>query len=198
MNSFRRIIYIGILFLVTTSSIVIFWIYRKDPKSFGDKLQFVNPAVASFVALSNNNLASLGLVYIEGTAIIHITKLVGENIDWELAKRPGKDGKRDRFDGMPSGHTSFAWLAASYTRVFCHNYYVAIPLYVNSIFTGYSRLYEREHSLLQVICAAAFSEILVLLNKLIILRYRIFHATSSTMRFQKFFKKISRSFFAEK
>ena len=44
---------------------------------------------------------------------------------------------KDRFDGMPSGHTNSAWVAAAYIRTFSEDYqYASVPLYITAAVTG--------------------------------------------------------------
>lgn len=64
-----------------------------------------------------------------------------------MSKRPTIEGKKNRYDGMPSGHTASAWVAASYIRTFSEDYkYLSIPLYLTAAVTGYSRIHAKEHT----------------------------------------------------
>ncbi|MDX1917156.1 MAG: phosphatase PAP2 family protein [Rickettsiaceae bacterium] len=150
-------------FIICTSSVLV--LDQKSTKSIGDKLQYVNFAVGTIAALKYNKISTLTIIYAEGVTLVHGIKFMGSVAKWEVCKRPDSEGKRSRFDGLPSGHTAFAWFAASFFRLFSNNYYISLPLYISSIFTGFTRVYSGEHSFLQVFFGALFAEVLVITNQ---------------------------------
>lgn len=125
----------------------------------GDMLQIINPIVAGYTASQEKGVGHFGIVYGQALGIMFATKFVGMQSEWEVSKRPSNLKGKMRFDGFPSGHTTSAWSAASYVRVFSEDYKaLAIPLYATAAITGYSRVKAKAHTKTQVFMAIALSE----------------------------------------
>ena len=139
---------------------------RKGPlRSFGDYMQIINPVFASSLASQERGFGHFALIYGQTWVTMHSVKLIANKGKWQPSRRPSIDGKKDRFDGMPSGHTASAWAAAAYVRTFSENYkYISIPLYVTAAVTGYSRVKAKEHTAGQVIAGAALAELVTYIN----------------------------------
>ena len=139
---------------------------RKGPlRSFGDYMQIINPIFASGFASQENGFGHFALIYSQTWVTMHSVKLMANKGKWQPSKRPSIDGKKDRFDGMPSGHTASAWAAAAYVRTFSEDYkYLSIPLYIAAAATGYSRVKAKEHTTTQVVAGAALAELVTYIN----------------------------------
>lgn len=139
---------------------------RKGPlRSFGDYMQIINPVFASGLASQEKGFGHFALIYGQTWVSMHSVKLVANKSKRQPSKRPSIDGKKDRFDGMPSGHTASAWAAAAYVRTFSEDYkYLSIPLYLTAVVTGYSRVESKEHTTGQVIAGAALAEVVTYIN----------------------------------
>ena len=129
-------------------------------RSFGDYMQIINPIFASGLASQEKGFGHFALIYGQTWVTMHSVKIMASKGKWQPGKRPGIDGKKDRFDGMPSGHTASAWAAAAYIRTFSEDYkYLSIPLYITAVVTGYSRVKAKEHTTSQVVVGAALAEL---------------------------------------
>lgn len=131
----------------------------------GDILQIANPVMASLIANNEKGVGHFGVIYGQSLAFMGASKMIGKSSKLQISKRPAINGKRNRFDGFPSGHTISAWSAASYTRIFSpekKQYY--IPMYFAAAVTGYSRVKAKEHTITQVVAAALLSETITYLN----------------------------------
>lgn len=164
MSKFRNIsvcLFVGFL-----SVNVSFAKSRQSPlRSFGDYAQIINPIVAAGLSSQEKGFGHFAIIYGQSWGIMHGMKLVSDQAKWKPSKRPLVPNKKDRFDGMPSGHTNSAWVAASYVRTFSEDYkYASIPLYITAAITGYSRVYAKEHTTAQVIAAATLAEIVTYIN----------------------------------
>ncbi len=139
---------------------------RKSPlRSFGDYMQIINPVFASGLASQEKGFGHFALIYGQTWVTMHSVKLIANKGKWQPSKRPSIEAKKDRFDGMPSGHTASAWVAASYVRTFSEDYkYISIPLYLTAAVTGYSRIKAKEHTIAQVISGAALAELVTYIN----------------------------------
>ncbi len=139
---------------------------RKSPlRSFGDYAQVINPIIAGALASQEKGFGHYAVIYGETFVSMHAFKLLANSNKWQVSKRPTIEGKKDRYDGMPSGHTASAWIAASYIRTFSEDYkYLSIPLYITAAATGYSRVYAKEHTTGQVIAGAALAELVTFIN----------------------------------
>ena len=132
----------------------------------GDIMQITNPILAGVISSQEKGLGHFSIVYGESLAIMGTSKLIGKSSRLAVSKRPSRSGKRARFDGFPSGHTTSAWTAASYVRVFSDDHkMMAIPLYAAAVITGYSRVKARQHTVTQVVMAAALSESVTMINQ---------------------------------
>ena len=134
-------------------------------RSFGDYMQIINPIFASGLASQEKGFGHFALIYGQTWVTMHSVKIMASKGKWQPGKRPGIDGKKDRFDGMPSGHTASAWAAAAYIRTFSEDYkYLSIPLYITAAVTGYSRVKAKEHTTSQVVVGAALAELVTYIN----------------------------------
>lgn len=134
-------------------------------RTAGDYIQVINPVLSSIIASQEDGLGHFLIIYAQSTVITHGMKLVGQSGKLKLSKRPHIENKKDRYNGMPSGHTNSAWVAASYTRTFSQDYrYLSIPMYIGAVVTGYSRIKSREHTTLQVVSGAALAELVTYIN----------------------------------
>jgi membrane-associated phospholipid phosphatase len=139
---------------------------RKGPlRSFGDYAQIINPLIAGSIASQEKGFGHFAIIYGQSLVAMHSIKYASNQGKWRASKRPFIEGKKDRYDGMPSGHTNSAWIAASYVRTFSEdNQYVSIPLYITAAITGYSRVRAKEHTTAQVLAGAALAEIVTYIN----------------------------------
>lgn len=117
--------------------------------------QVLNPIIASTIATQNRGVGHFTLVHAQALGIMGLGKYAGERLKLPMGKRPDSYSHT----GMPSGHTTSAWSAASYVRLNGGDYrYLAIPLYCSAALTGYSRIQAKRHTLAQVLVAIALSE----------------------------------------
>lgn len=138
---------------------------RSSVRTFGDYFQIVNPIIGSIISSQERGWGHFAFIYGQHLVTVHGVKLIGKSGKWNISKRPHIKNKKDRYEGMPSGHTTSAWSAAAYARTFFEDYkLVSVPLYVTALFTGYSRVKSKEHTVLQVIAGAALSELIVFGN----------------------------------
>jgi membrane-associated phospholipid phosphatase len=139
---------------------------RHSPlRSFGDYAQVINPVLAASLATQEKGLGHFAIIYGQSWGTMHGIKIISNKAKWQASKRPTIEGKKDRFEGMPSGHTNSAWIAASYVRTFSEDYkYMSIPLYLTAAITGYSRVHAKEHTTPQVIAGAALAELVTYIN----------------------------------
>jgi membrane-associated phospholipid phosphatase len=139
---------------------------RKGPlRSFGDYAQIINPLIAGSIASQEKGFGHFAIIYGQSFVAMHSIKYASNQGKWRASKRPFIEGKKDRYEGMPSGHTNSAWIAASYVRTFSEdNQYVSIPLYITAAITGYSRVRAKEHTTAQVLAGAALAEIVTYIN----------------------------------
>lgn len=134
-------------------------------RSFGDYMQIINPILASGLASQEKGFGHFAIIYGQTFVIMHSMKLVAKSGKWEISKRPHVDGKKDRYEGFPSGHTASAWVAASYIRNFSEEYkLLSIPLYITAAITGYSRIKSKEHTVTQVVAGAILAESITFVN----------------------------------
>lgn len=154
------------LFVLFLSINISFAKSRQSPlRSFGDYAQIINPVIAAGLSSQEKGFGHFAIIYGQSWVAMHGIKLVSDKAKWAPSKRPSVHDKKDRFDGMPSGHTNSAWVAASYVRTFSEDYkYVSIPLYITAAITGYSRVRAKEHTAAQVIAGAALAEIVTYIN----------------------------------
>lgn len=134
-------------------------------RSFGDYAQIFNPIIVSGWASQEKGLGHFAMIYTQSFVSMHGIKLISNKAKWGASKRPVIEGKKDRYEGMPSGHTNSAWVAAAYVRTFSEDQkYLSIPLYITAAITGYSRVYAQEHTVVQAIAGAALAEIVTYIN----------------------------------
>ena len=134
-------------------------------RSFGDYAQILNPIIASSIASKEKGFGHFAIIYGQSWIATHGIKLAANKFKWEISKRPFIQQKKDRYDGMPSGHTNSGWLAASYVRIFGGDYKnLSIPLYLSAALTGYSRIRAKEHTTQQVIVGAVLAEAVTYIN----------------------------------
>lgn len=138
---------------------------KSSLRTFGDYTQVMNPLVASAFASQEKGFGHFAIIYTQSFVSMHGIKYIADQNKWGVSRRPNAKNKQERYDGMPSGHTNSAWLAASYIRTF-HNDrpYLSIPFYVTAAVTGYSRVYAKEHTISQVVAGAALAEIITHIN----------------------------------
>lgn len=134
-------------------------------QTFGDYAQIINPLVAATLASQEKGVGHFVMIFGQSTLITHAVKYTSGNSKWKFSKRPSIEGKKNRYDGMPSGHTNSAWVAASYIRTFSkENKHLSIPLYITAAVTGYSRVHAKKHTVSQVVAGAALAEIVTYIN----------------------------------
>lgn len=132
---------------------------------FGDYMQTINPIIAAGLSSQEKGFGHFAFIYAQDFVTMHGIKFISDKTKMPFSKRPHIQDKRDRYDGMPSGHTNSAWIAASYLRTFSQDYkYLSIPLYLTASITGYSRIYSKEHTTTQVIAGAILAEMFTYFN----------------------------------
>jgi hypothetical protein len=136
-----------------------------DLQKFGDYGQILNPFIAAAISTQEKGLGHFAFIFAQDMALTHGVKLALASGKAGIGKRPSKSWKKDKYDGMPSGHTASAWVAAAYIRQFEQNKFASIPFYLIAGVTGYSRIKAKKHTTFQVIAGAALSELIVHLNK---------------------------------
>ena len=163
---FRLAKIIIILAIATVSNIAIAESSRESGlRDFGDYMQVVNPVFVSGLSFCEKGFGHFATIYTQSFLTMHGIKFVSDKNKLYFSKRPYVNGKQDRYDGMPSGHTNSAWVAASYGRTFSKDYnYLSIPLYFTAAVTGYSRIHAKEHTVFQVIAGALLAEAITYLN----------------------------------
>jgi len=140
--------------------------HREGPlTTFGDLAQIINPVISGTMASQEKGFGHFGLIYGQTTLLSFGIKEIGKHIERGAFARPRVGYSCVRYDGMPSAHTASAWSAASYTRAFSENQWAAIPLYISAALTGYSRVYSRQHTTLQVVAGAALAEAVTFVNQ---------------------------------
>ncbi len=132
-------------------------------REIGNVLQIVNPLLGYALTIHTNTNDQYVFDYIMAIGITGLSKQLGNKIKYKQAMRP--DGTT--YKGMPSGHTTSAWLPAAHFRNHASDRLMplAIPLYANAVFTGYSRVRSHRHTVLQVVASAVLCEAVVLINK---------------------------------
>jgi hypothetical protein len=134
-------------------------------RTFGDYAQIINPVIGVVISSQEKGAGHFAIIYGQSFVTMHGTKFIANKMQWNASKRPYVENKKSRYDGMPSGHTNSAWLAASYVRTYSEDYkYASIPLYITAAITGYSRIYAKEHTFGQVIAGAALAELVTYIN----------------------------------
>jgi len=116
-------------------------------KNIGDVSQIALPATAlamTFIKKDKKGLWKFTKSY--GTTFI-ITRILKEAIKKE---RPGNAWS---FDSFPSGHTSSAFSGASFLQR-RYGWKYGIPAYALATFTGYSRVYSKNHDFIDVLTGA--------------------------------------------
>ncbi len=168
MSYLKKIIvnFIVLVVLFSTIKSVLAVKSRYGPlRSFGDYIQIINPVLTADFASQKKDFGYFSLIYGQTFVTVHAMKFIATKNKWRPSKRPSIEGKKNRYDSMPSGHTTSAWVAASYLRTFSDDYkYWSIPLYATAIVTGYSRIHAKEHTLAQVISGAALAEFVTFIN----------------------------------
>ena len=138
---------------------------RSSLRTFGDYMQIINPLFAAGLASQEKGFGHFAIIYSQTFVIMHGTKLIAKSGKWQISKRPHIENKKDRYEGLPSGHTASAFAAAAYVRTFSDEHKIlAIPLYITAAVTGYSRVKAKEHTGLQVVAGAALAEIVTFVN----------------------------------
>lgn len=131
-------------------------------QKFGDIAQVANPLIGSLIAHQNGSLEHYVFVQSQSLTLMGLGKILGQQSRWEIGHRPDDTG----YNGMPSGHTTAAWSAASYVRsnFSTSNDQAAPLLYISAALTGISRVESRRHTIIQVLAAIALSETVNYLN----------------------------------
>ena len=131
----------------------------------GDVLQITNPIIGALVASQEKGFGHFVVIYGESLLFMGALQATGKATKWSVGKRPSRPGKKAVYSGFPSGHTTSAWSAASYIRVFPEDHkMLAVPMYLAAGFTGYSRVKSKKHTATQVVAAAIFSEAITMFN----------------------------------
>lgn len=120
-------------------------------RNIGDILQVANPVATFVFARSDSERLLFAAHYALSMGLVGIGKSSGRHFKYPLALRPDKSA----YTGMPSGHTASAWTAASFTR----NPF----LYATAVFTGFSRIHAKKHTILQVCVSIVIAESIVLI-----------------------------------
>lgn len=154
MNNKKRYKFIGVaaVLMAVFSTITA----RTDTlRTFGDTAQIINPLVALALSSQSKGMPHYTSVQIHSLGLMGASKIAGNELKLSPGKRPGNLG----YTGMPSGHTTSAWSAASYVRHHGGKHqWVAVPLYTSALITAYSRVASKQHTKTQVIAAIILSE----------------------------------------
>jgi hypothetical protein len=163
MSTLKKVLILPILVFAANNAIAD---SKKDNiRTFGDYAQILNPIIASGLASKEKGFGHFAIIYGQNLAAVHGTKYIADQNQWSASKRPNPRNKKERYDGMPSGHTNSAWTAAAYIRTFHEDQpYLSIPFYMTAAITGYSRVHAKEHTISQVIAGAAIAEIITYIN----------------------------------
>ncbi len=133
---------------------------RENLRKAGDIIEFANPIIAYTIAAYHDDDACFLVSYAQVMIATGIGKWSGKKLKYDLAKRPNSSN----FTGMPSGHTASAWLPAAYFRVRRNQPIVTSLLYGGAIATGFSRIYYKRHTVLQVLVSVVLCESVAILN----------------------------------
>ncbi len=137
---------------------------RSTIRTVGDVFQIINPIAALGIASGDKGAGHFAFIYAQEFTALHATKFIGKEAEWSAGKRPHNSTKKNRYDGMPSGHTLSAWSAAAFIRNFKEKPNLSIPFYVTATVTAYSRVKAKEHTIGQVIAGALLSEVITYAN----------------------------------
>ena len=133
----------------------------KVAKSYSHNMQKISPTLTAVITNKDKGLAHYYIIYKQSMLAMQGIKYFGEQYKWEAGKRP----KFNEFNGLPSGHTTSAWISAAYMRTFSKNYkYLAVPLYASAIAMGYSRVKGKHHTIPQVAAGALLAETIIYAN----------------------------------
>jgi membrane-associated phospholipid phosphatase len=164
-NGIKFVLFLSILAIFCSSNVSQANSRFGPLRSFGDAMQIVNPVIATVIASQEKGAGHFAIIYGQTFVIMHGTKLIAKSGKWSISKRPHIEGKKDRFEGLPSGHTASAWSAAAYVRTFSEDYkMLSIPLYITAAATGYSRIHSKEHTTTQVVAGAILAEAVTYVN----------------------------------
>lgn len=86
---------------------------KSSLRSFGDYAQIINPLISGAVASQEKGFGHFAIIYAQSFTSMHGIKLISQKAKWSASKRPNIEGKKSRYEGMPSGHTNSAWVSAS-------------------------------------------------------------------------------------
>ena len=138
----------------------------KTLERWGDCAQILNPLLGAIVAQNEGQLARFSCVYMQTLFVGYSARELGNAYEWPMSRRPRPKSSEPRFHGMPSLHTTSAWVAPSYVRnFFPSRRALCIPLYAIALSTACSRVAARQHTVIQVIAAACLTELMVRLNR---------------------------------
>jgi hypothetical protein len=147
-----------VIFITSVHNIVL---AQDNLRKTGDVIQYLNPMIASYVASQEKAIGHFALIYGQSFLLMGLSQYIGKYSEMEAGKRP--DG--DSYSGMPSGHTTSAWSAASYVRIFGGQHKIwALPLYAGAFVTGYSRYKAKRHTITQILAAGFLSELVNIIN----------------------------------
>lgn len=117
-----------------------------------DIFQVTNPIFGLYWAYKENKTADFVSEYLTAAAITGISKHIGTQTRFCGSQRPDKTA----WTGMPSGHTTSAWLPAAYTR--------SPFIYIMAIETAALRVLRGKHYWYQCLTSVILSEAIVALN----------------------------------
>lgn len=112
----------------------------------GDVLQLVLPLAAAGLSLKNDDMEGLKEFGLSVALSQGTTEVMQRAVN---SRRPNGSGQ-----GFPSGHTSIAFVSASYVQQ-RYGWGPAIPMYGLAVLTGYSRVHTHHHYVKDVLGGAA-------------------------------------------
>lgn len=135
-------------------------------RSCGNLVQFISPITVGILSTQSMGFFHFLLIFGQNQLLNHSLKYIFGTFRFASGLRPDYSA----YDGMPSGHTMAAWGAASYALIHLQGKYKysAIIFYVLAAVTAISRILSCKHTLLQVIVACLFSEIISIVNYFIL------------------------------
>lgn len=150
-----KICFNALIFALLLAPLSLVQAHSRALESFGDKAQFINPMIGLSIAALEQGVGHYMQVNSFAFGLMGSSKILGNELKIPWGARPDGTG----FTGMPSGHTTSAWSAASYVRLYGGKYSkLCLPLYLSAAITGYSRIHAKRHSVAQVLTAIVLAE----------------------------------------